>query len=96
MNVVRAVSSEGFGRIKHYSELRRRMDTDDEIQRYFDRTTTRLPSYYADRIREDLGSLWTWFPKGAMGHDQNAYLNAEPPLLALPAKRAPAATDAAA
>jgi hypothetical protein len=96
MNLVRAVSSEGFGRIQHYSELRRRMDTDDEVQRYFDRTTTRLPSYYADRIREDLGSLWAWFPKGAMAHDQNAYLSAQPGLLPLAGKRTPHSEAAAA
>src|SRR5439155_8384726 len=28
MNVVRAVSSEGFGRIRYHSEVRRRLDTD--------------------------------------------------------------------
>lgn len=77
MNVVRAVSSEGFGRIEHYSELRRRLDTDVEVQRYFDRRTSVLPSYYAQRIREDLGSLWGWLPEGAVNHDPNAYLNSE-------------------
>src|SRR5205085_9283348 len=28
MNVVRAISSEGFGRIRYYTEVRRRLDTD--------------------------------------------------------------------
>jgi hypothetical protein len=86
MNVVRAVSSEGFGRIKHYSELRRRLDADEQVQGYFDQSTQRLPSFYAEQIREDLGPLWHWLPDGAVNHDQNAYLNSEP-LLAEPTKR---------
>jgi hypothetical protein len=88
MNVVRAVSSEGFGRIKHYSELRRRLDADAEVQRYFDQGTTVLPTYYGAQIREDLGSLWSWLPEGATNHDPNAYLNTEQPLLPEPTRRA--------
>ena len=33
MNVVRAVSSEGFGRIKYHTEVRRRLDTDSAEER---------------------------------------------------------------
>lgn len=78
LNVIRAVSSEGFGRIRHYSELRRRFETDREIQLYFDRRTTEIPSYYVDQIRQDLGPFWEWLPEGALHHDPRAYLNSEP------------------
>jgi hypothetical protein len=77
MNVVRAVSSEGFGRLAYYRELRRRLDTDRDIQRYFDQETSELPAFYVDQVRSDLGPLWEWLPPGALHHDPHAYRKAE-------------------
>ena len=77
MNVVRAVSSEGFGRLAHYRELRRRLDADKEVQRYFAQETSRLPAFYVDQVRKDLGPLWEWLPAGALDHDSHAYRKAE-------------------
>ena len=74
MNVVRAVSSEGFGRIKYHGEVRRRLDSDRPFRRYFEQETTRLPQFYVDLARRDMGPLWEWLPEGAMDHDPNAYL----------------------
>ncbi|MGH9440892.1 MAG: B12-binding domain-containing radical SAM protein [Thermoanaerobaculia bacterium] len=73
MNVVRAVSSEGFGRLKYYREVRKRLDDDRELRRYFDQETSALPAFYSDQVRADLGSLWEWLPAGALEHDPNAY-----------------------
>ena len=77
MNVVRAVSSEGFGRLAYYAELRRRLDTDRHVQRYFDQETTELPAFYTDQVRKDLGPLWEWLPAEALYHDPHAYLTSE-------------------
>lgn len=74
MNVVRAVSSEGFGRIKYHTEVRRLLDSDRQFRRYFEQETTELPRFYMDLARKDLGALWEWLPEGAMDHDANAYL----------------------
>lgn len=74
MNVVRAVSSEGFGRIKYHGEVRRRLDNDRPFRRYFEQETTELPQFYLDLARKDMGPLWDWLPEGAMDHDPNAYL----------------------
>src|SRR6266699_3634832 len=49
MNVVRAVSSEGFGRIRYHTELRRRLDTDPHLRRYFDQETSEIPEFYVER-----------------------------------------------
>ncbi|MFQ5704939.1 MAG: B12-binding domain-containing radical SAM protein [Gemmatimonadales bacterium] len=76
MNVVRAVSSEGFGRIKYYSEIRRRLDSDLPLRRYFEQETSELPQFYIDRVKHDLGPLWDWLPAGSLYHDPNAYLHA--------------------
>jgi hypothetical protein len=73
MNVVRAVSSEGFGRIKYYSEVRRRLETDFQLRSYFEGETTEIPEFFAAQVRKDLGPLWQWLPPGAMYYDPNAY-----------------------
>jgi hypothetical protein len=85
MNVVRAVSSEGFGRIAYYREIRRRLDTDLPLRRYFEQETTELPEFFAAQIRRDLGSFWSFLPPEALQHDPKAYLVAETvrPALAL-------------
>ncbi len=77
MNVLRAVSSEGFGRIKYFTEVRRLLVADLQFRRCFDQETTEIPNFYTDMIRKDLGALWDWLPPGAMYHDPNAYLKAE-------------------
>jgi hypothetical protein len=77
MNVVRAVSSEGFGRLAYYRELRRRLDADKDVQRYFAQETTKLPAFYIDQVREDLGTMWKWLPAGALDHDSHAYRKSE-------------------
>jgi hypothetical protein len=33
-----------------------------------------VPRYYVDQVKDDLGPLWKWLPRGAMIHDPNAYL----------------------
>src|SRR6266700_465376 len=77
MNVVRALSSEGYGRIRYHSEVRHRLDTDPQLRGYFDRATTELPAFYEQQVRRDLGPLWQWLPQGALSHGHHAYLKAE-------------------
>jgi hypothetical protein len=75
--VVRAISSEGFGRIRYYSEVRRRLDSDLPLRRYFEQETTELPEFYRAQVRRDLGPFWEFLPPGALAHDQNAYSKTE-------------------
>jgi hypothetical protein len=77
MNVVRAISSEGFGRIKYYSTVRRLLDRERGFRRYFENETQDLPSFFRDRVRQELGPFWEMLPEGALRHDPNAYLQAE-------------------
>jgi hypothetical protein len=74
MNVVRAISSEGSGRIKYYTEVRRLLDEDRQFRDYFEQETTELPPFYIDRVKKELGPLWEWLPQGALYHNPNAYL----------------------
>ena len=74
MNVMRAVSSEGFGRVKYNGEIRRLLASDEQFQLYYNQETTELPQFYKDQVRKNMGSLWHWLPPGALYHDQNAYL----------------------
>jgi hypothetical protein len=86
LNVVRAISSEGAGRIAYYTEVRRRLDVDRQVQRYFEQETTELPDFYVDQVRNDLGPLWQWLPPGAMSHDSHAYRKSEGELLPVTAE----------
>jgi hypothetical protein len=76
LNAVRAVSTEGYGRIAYYSEILRHLETDPQFNPYFHRVSNVLPEFYVDRIRKDLGHFWSWLPEGAIHHDPNAYLKA--------------------
>ncbi|HET8648308.1 MAG TPA: radical SAM protein [Vicinamibacteria bacterium] len=77
MNTVRAVSSEGFGRLRYYTEVRRRLDEDRPFRRYFEQDSNELPQFFRDRVRQDLGPLWEWLPPGALEHNPSAYLEAQ-------------------
>ncbi len=74
LNVVRAISSEGFGRIRYFEEVRRRLDTDPQFRRFFEQETSEIPVFFAQRIRRALGPFWEWLPDGALYHDPDAYL----------------------
>jgi len=74
MNVVRAISAEGFGRIKYNIEIRRLLSSDTQFRNYFEGETTELPQFYGDQVKKNLGPLWHWLPKEALYHDPNAYL----------------------
>jgi hypothetical protein len=77
LNVVRAISSEGFGRIKYFTKIRRQLDTDRPFRRFFEQETIEIPQFFVQRIRKDLGEFWDWLPDGALLHDPNAYLLSE-------------------
>jgi hypothetical protein len=74
MNFVRAVSSEGFGRIRYHTTIRKLLDTDASVREYLEGETDALPEFYRARIRRELGPMYQHLPPGAMLHDQNAYL----------------------
>jgi hypothetical protein len=74
MNVLRGVSSEGWGRIEYHTTIRRLLDEDRVVRGFMDGETDRLPAFYHDRIVHDLGPLFQHLPPGAMMHDPNAYL----------------------
>jgi len=74
MNFVRAVSTEGFGRLKYYEQMAARLERDAGLRAYFEGRSKALPRFYSDWIRRDLGPLWDWLPAGALEHDPNAYL----------------------
>ncbi len=78
LNLVRAVSSEGFGRIRYETTVRGLLDTDVSVRRFFEGDTPVVPDFYTERVRRDLGPFWESMPAGAMEHDQNAYLKAQP------------------
>jgi hypothetical protein len=86
LNFVRAVSSEGHGRIRFDQRVRGLLDSDVALRRFFEGESTTVPGFYAETMRRDLGPLWDSVPNGALEHDPNAYLKAQP---VLPAPSSP-------
>ena len=75
MNVMRAVSNEGYGRIRFYKKIKKNLKEDRAFRAYFEEETDQLPSFYKGIIQKDLGKWMRWLPESALKHDQNAYLN---------------------
>ncbi|HTC23034.1 MAG TPA: hypothetical protein VK688_01650 [Gemmatimonadales bacterium] len=74
MNVVRAMSSEGWGRIEYHTRIRGLLDTDRDVSAFLNGETDRLPEFYANRLRNDLGHMYQFLPPGGDRHDPVAYL----------------------
>jgi hypothetical protein len=74
LNVVRGFSSERYGRVKYFTEVRKKLNADRPFRRFFEQETTKIPTFFVDKIRKDLGEFWGWLPEGAINHDPNAYL----------------------
>ena len=74
LNAVRALSSEGNGRIAYYTTVRDKLKTDRKFRDYFEGESDVLPQFYIDRVKNDLGPLWEFLPEGAIEHDPYAYI----------------------
>lgn len=74
VNLIRAISSEGFGRLKYHRTIRERLDSDIHLRRFLEGETVEIPEFYREHVRRKLGPLWEFLPEGALSHDPNAYL----------------------
>ena len=74
MNVMRAISSEGWGRLKFYRQVRQNLIQDRNFRKYFEGETQQLPAFYYNIIKADLGVWWQWLPATALSHNAYAYL----------------------
>ena len=74
MNLLRGVSSEGFGRIRYHTGIRQMLDQEPSMRSFFEGDSVRLPDFYRDLIRRELGPIYPHLPDGALMHDPNAYL----------------------
>jgi len=75
LNFMRAISSEGYGRLRFYHAVRKNLKVDKTFRNFFEGESRQLPAFYASIIQKDLGIWWQWLPSGAIMHDQNAYLH---------------------
>jgi hypothetical protein len=74
MNVLRAVSSEGHGRLRYHTEVRRLLDSDPSMLAFLEGETDRVPEFYTKRLLGELGPLAQYLPPGGLEHDPQAYL----------------------
>ena len=75
LNIVRAISNEGTGRVKFFKKVRHQLKTDPSFRAYFEGEDVPLPEFYLNIIKQNLGYMWIWLPEGAINHDHLAYLN---------------------
>jgi hypothetical protein len=74
MNLMRAISSEGYGRLRFYRWVRENLVYNKSFRSYFEGETKELPEFYKNIIEKDLGKWWKWLPAGSIEHDANAFL----------------------
>lgn len=79
LNVIRAVSSEAYGRLRFYATVRQQLLSDRDFRAYCDQESTILPHFNVDQIREDLGPMWNSLPPGAIHHDPYAFRKSKAP-----------------
>lgn len=75
MNFMRAISAEGYGRLRYYRKVRENLVNDHQFRQFFEGETTKLPPFYKNIIQKDLGIWWKWLPDDALNHNPNAYLH---------------------
>lgn len=75
MNLMRAVSSEGYGRIRFFRRVREQLVSDPAFRAYFEGESQELPEFYLNIVKKDLGVWYQWLPDEALQHDPNAYLH---------------------
>lgn len=73
LNLVRAMSSEGQGRIRYDVKVRALLRSDAAVRNFLEAGQGALPPFLRNQVRRDLGFLWDWLPDGALSHDENAY-----------------------
>ncbi|RMG28707.1 MAG: radical SAM protein [Bacteroidetes bacterium] len=74
LNFIRAISAEGYGRIRFYKTIRKQLLRDTAFRDFFEGESEVIPEFYVNIIKRDLGALWSYLPEGAIYHNPNAYL----------------------
>ncbi len=74
VNILRAILSERLDRLEYCRVLRKLLDKDLLFRQFFEGETDKVPRFYLNRLKRDLGPLWKFLPPGALQYDQNAYL----------------------
>lgn len=73
MNLMRAVSSDksagnGAGMLDYYREVRKRLTTDADFQRFFAGETSAPPAFYLNEIRNSLGPFYEHLPDKVLNY----------------------------
>jgi hypothetical protein len=77
LNVVRAISSEGAGRLRYYTQVHQHLLSDRTVRDYFEQESDILPAFYTQQIRRELGPMWDALPEGALHHDPYAFMKSQ-------------------
>ena len=61
--------------IDFFKKIQNQLKTEKPFRDYFEGNSDKLPTFYLDIIKKDLGYMYKWLPEGAIKHDHHAYLN---------------------
>ena len=94
MNLVRALSTEGHGRLRYYKDIRRRLLQEPGFLDYFEGRTTVLPRFYVDAVRKRPGPALGLAAEGRARARPERVPGRHPGLVAHPAAPGPEAGPA--
>ncbi|HEX7071886.1 MAG TPA: hypothetical protein VF190_13820 [Rhodothermales bacterium] len=77
MNVLRAISAEGWRKTKYFAQVRRLLDEDRSFRAFFEQESDVIPPFFIRRIHNALGPLRAWLPEGAEYHDPYMFIREE-------------------
>jgi hypothetical protein len=66
INALRALSSEGMGRLAHHRSVRQALIDDRQMRDFYEGETSRVPDRMAARVQRDLGRFWDLLPPEAL------------------------------
>jgi hypothetical protein len=64
--LIRSKGILGKGRYDHYRKMRDRLTSDRELQAFYSGESAKVPSYFRDKIRSDLGRYFEHLPDRAL------------------------------
>src|SRR3954462_11409205 len=60
-------------RVEFHAEILQRLERDQQLLRFFEGSSPKVPKFYLGRMRNALGPLWAALPQSAIDHDPNAF-----------------------
>ena len=61
----------GIGKARFLSNMLNKLPRDLDFQNFVRKETNRVPEYFIDNVRKDLGPMWNWLPNKSLSYNPN-------------------------